>query len=276
MMSNQRDDFSLATKELLANRVGRKCSNPNCRKLTCGANDDPQKFTNIGVASHISAAAKGGPRYDESMTPEERKSFENGIWLCQSCSKLIDTDTIRYSKQVLLSWKRISEELAILELETTSPVQTIEQDREIIKFYIQCFDRPAFQDHICQEGRMEDFDKAIEDTIIALNTGVLRTRNGEVLKQSEGKSVVQNPVWREKLDTITDMLVSIRRRLKIAKEEKAYTSYGTDGDVFYCFRDRELGEWFNLTRDEVLKMLSSICREAALRELHFPRKSYRW
>lgn len=275
-MPNQRDDFSLPTKELLANRVGRKCSNPNCRKLTCGANDDPQKFTNIGVASHICAAAKGGPRYDESMTPEERKSFENGIWLCQSCSKLIDTDTIRYSKQVLLSWKRIAEELAILELETASPVQAVEQDKEIIKFYVQCFDRRAFQDHICQEGRMEDFDKAIEDTIIALNTGVLRTRDGQVLKQSKGKSAVQNPVWREKLDTMTDMLVSIRRRLKIAKEEKAYTAYKTNGDVFYCFNDRELGEWFNLTRDEILKILSSICREAGFRELHFARKSYKW
>ena len=42
--------------------------------------------------AHICAAAQGGPRYDASMTPEERKSFENGIWLCQSCSKLIDTD----------------------------------------------------------------------------------------------------------------------------------------------------------------------------------------
>lgn len=275
-MTNNRDDFSLSTKELLANRVGRRCSNPNCRKSTCGANDDPQKFTNIGVASHICAAAKGGPRYDENMASEERKSFENGIWLCQSCSKLIDTDTIRYSKPVLLSWKRIAEEYAILELETASPVQTVEQDKEIIKFYVQCFDRPAFQDHICQEGRMEDFDKAIEDTIIALNTGVLRTRDGEVLKQSEGKSVIQNPVWREKLDAITDMLVSIRRRLKIAREEKGYTAYGSNGDVFYCFSDRELGEWFNLTRDEILKILSSICREAGLRELHFPRKSYRW
>ena len=37
-MGNIRDDFTSATKELLANRVGRRCSNPACRKLTCGAN----------------------------------------------------------------------------------------------------------------------------------------------------------------------------------------------------------------------------------------------
>lgn len=58
-MANSRDDFPLATKELLANRVGRRCSNPTCRKLTCGANTDSDKITNIGVASHICAAAKG-------------------------------------------------------------------------------------------------------------------------------------------------------------------------------------------------------------------------
>ena len=48
-MGNSRDDFTSATKELLANRVGRRCSNPACRKLTCGANTNPEKVTNIGV-----------------------------------------------------------------------------------------------------------------------------------------------------------------------------------------------------------------------------------
>ena len=35
----------------LANRVGRRCSNPKCQKLTCAANTDPDKITNIGVAA---------------------------------------------------------------------------------------------------------------------------------------------------------------------------------------------------------------------------------
>lgn len=275
-MANNRDDFSSATKELLANRVGRKCSNPSCRKLTCGANIAPDKITNIGVASHICAAAKGGPRYDESMTAEERKSFDNGIWLCQSCSKLIDTDTARYTKEVLLRWKKVAEELAILEVEMVSPTQSFEEDKDLIKFFVQCFDRPAFQDDIYQEGRMEDFDKAIEDTLIALNTGVLRTRDGSILKQADGKSSVQNSLWREKLYTITDMLTAIRRRLKIAKKENAYSTYGTGEDVAYCFYDRELAEWLNSTREEILKILSSICKEAGLRELHFRKHRYGW
>ena len=210
-MGNIRDDFTSATKELLANRVGRRCSNPACRKLTCGANTNPEKITNIGVAAHICAAAQGGPRYDASMTPEERKSFENGIWLCQSCSKLIDTDITRYPKELLQSWKQLAEQTAILEVETTSSTPAFEKDKELVQFYLECFDRPAFQDDIYQEGRMEDFDKAIEDTLIALNTGVLRTRDGSILKQADGKSSVQNSLWREKLYTITDMLFLLYR-----------------------------------------------------------------
>ena len=255
-MGNSRDDFTSATKELLANRVGRRCSNPACRKLTCGANTNPEKITNIGVAAHICAAAQGGPRYDASMTPEERKSFENGIWLCQSCSKLIDTDITRYPKELLQSWKQLAEQTAILEVETTSSTPAFEKDKELVQFYLECFDRPAFQDDIYQEGRMEDFDKAIEDTLIALNTGVLRTRDGSILKQADGKSSVQNSLWREKLYTITDMLTAIRRRLKIAKKEKAYSTYGTGEDVAYCFYDRELAEWLNSTREEILKIHS--------------------
>lgn len=67
-------------------------------------------------------------------------------------------------------WKEISEQMAVLDLEEIV-VDKTDEDKELIKFFIQCFDRSAFQDRICQEGRMEDFDKAIEDTIIALNTG---------------------------------------------------------------------------------------------------------
>ena len=277
-MGNNRDDFSSSTKELLANRVGRRCSNPNCRKLTCGANDDPTKITNIGVAAHICAAAKGGPRFDPNMSTEERKSFYNGIWLCQNCAKLIDSDTRRFTIELLSAWKQIAEEYAITEVCSDAHIHNTDNDISLIKFFVQCFDRPAFQDNINQEGRMEDFDKAIEDTIIALNTGILRTRDGAIIKQSEGESAVNNPMWRNKLNNIGNMLISIRRRLKIAEEENVFTkSDNNNYEVFYCFHDRELEKWFNLTREEILKILSSICKEAGIRELHFEsRQYYKW
>ena len=276
-MASKRDDFKAKTIDIMAKRVGYRCSNPNCRKLTCGANDDPENYSNIGVAAHICAAAPGGKRYDANMTQAERKDIHNGIWLCQSCSKLIDSDDLRYTVDLLHKWKRLSEEATILELETLSPAQNTEQDKTLIRFYVQCFDRPAFRDDIRQEGRMEDFDRAIEDTIIALNTGVLRTRDGDIIKQAEGKAFVQNPEWREKLYNVVDILTAIRRRLKVAERDNAYSFYSDNGkDGMYCFNDRELEEWFNSSREEILKIMSSICSEIGISELCFPRRRYYW
>ena len=116
-LPNKRDNFSDKTKLLLANRVCGRCSNPDCRKPTLGANTDPTKPTNIGVAAHICAATCGGARYDENMSAKERKSPQNGIWLCQSCAKLIDSDPDRYSKDLLYAWKKLAETTSALELE---------------------------------------------------------------------------------------------------------------------------------------------------------------
>lgn len=104
-----RDDFSQKDKEILSKRVGLLCSNPDCRILTVGPNSQENKATNIGVAAHITAASKGGPRFDGNLDSSQRKSISNGIWLCQSCSKLIDNDIQKYSTELLREWKHIAE-----------------------------------------------------------------------------------------------------------------------------------------------------------------------
>ena len=75
------------------------------------------------------------------------------------------------------------------------------------------------------------------------------------------------------MDTIGDMLIALRRRLEIAKGTGAYTTYG-QGEVMYCFHDRELEKWFDSTREEIAKILSSICEDIGLQGLHFPRRRY--
>lgn len=114
---NQRDEFSLKTKEILAKRVGTLCSNIGCSVPTYGPNVDPGKSTNKGEAAHIKAASPLGPRYDPNMTAEERSSIENGIWLCESCAKLIDTDEKRYTIDILRDWKLKAEARAQKALE---------------------------------------------------------------------------------------------------------------------------------------------------------------
>ncbi|MFX0195737.1 MAG: hypothetical protein ACFFCW_06405 [Candidatus Hodarchaeota archaeon] len=115
-----RDDFSNEIKELLAKRVGYLCSNPDCRQLTCGPQTEPTGSINIGVAAHITAASPGGPRYDGFLSPEQRKASNNGVWLCQKCAKLVDSDEVRYTVVKLNEWKRLAEAAALQELEVRS------------------------------------------------------------------------------------------------------------------------------------------------------------
>jgi hypothetical protein len=104
-----RDDFSAKTKDVLAARVAYRCSNPGCRRPTSGPQDEPTKTINVGVAAHITGAAPGGPRYDHSLTTEDRCGVGNGIWLCQTCAKLIDSDLTRYSVLAIREWKLATE-----------------------------------------------------------------------------------------------------------------------------------------------------------------------
>ncbi|MCK4765576.1 MAG: hypothetical protein KAW12_25465, partial [Candidatus Aminicenantes bacterium] len=120
-MVNSRDDFSEKTKRVLQERVANRCSNPECKAPTSGPNAIETKATRIGVAAHITAASKEGPRYNPNLSPEERKSIKNGIWLCQNCSKVVDSDPLCYPVAVLYEWKEKAEEKAREEIKADVP-----------------------------------------------------------------------------------------------------------------------------------------------------------
>ncbi len=268
-----RDDFDSHTKDVLAKRVGTRCSNPNCRKLTAGPQEDPEKALNIGVAAHITAASPGGPRYNESITGKTRGSIENGIWLCQNCAKLIDNDTARYTCDMLFEWKVLSERAALLELEyhADDTGSESQDDMELVRFFSQCFDRPAFQDRFHQETSMEAFDKAIEDTITAINTGCLRSHEGNVLFQARGKSFLSNPDWRRRMDVVVDLLRAIRSRFALAtRTGEIRVGPEHAGRHFYLVKNRGVAAWMDRTRAEVIRLVSSVCQEAGVPPLRFP------
>ncbi len=130
------DDFPQSVKEELARRAAYRCSNPKCRRLTTGPQVDPARSVNVGVAAHITAASSRGPRYDKSLMPEQRRSAENGIWLCQTHAKLVDNDATRYPTPLLQEWKRGAEERALAEVEGGAG-----QDSPV-----------SFHHHLCRPG----------------------------------------------------------------------------------------------------------------------------
>lgn len=111
-----RDDFLQSIKNQLREMCGGICSNPDCRVYTFGPTMEKRSgYSSIGVAAHITAAAPGAGarRYNADMTADERSAAANGIWLCQSCSKLIDTDEARFPTELLKQWKFVAEKRAM-------------------------------------------------------------------------------------------------------------------------------------------------------------------
>src|SRR4051794_25575382 len=112
MARTNRDNFSPDIIDTLAKRAGYTCSNPACRKqMIAGAEANPKGVTHLGHAAHITAAASGGPRYDSTLTPQQRADLDNAIYLCPTCAALIDKNGGQdYPVSVLQEWKRSHEQ----------------------------------------------------------------------------------------------------------------------------------------------------------------------
>jgi hypothetical protein len=63
----------------------------------------------MGTASHICAASPLGPRYDPNMSPEQRSSVGNGIWMCRNHGTIIDSTDPEFTTEVLHTWKKNAE-----------------------------------------------------------------------------------------------------------------------------------------------------------------------
>ena len=111
-MAKNRDDFKQNVTEVLAKRAHYYCNNPQCRIPTIQPSAvDIGKYISFGIASHITAAAPGGPRFDASLSPPERSAIENGIHLCGSCSIKIDKNNgADYPTETLRAWKQQHQE----------------------------------------------------------------------------------------------------------------------------------------------------------------------
>jgi hypothetical protein len=113
-----RDDFTEEVKRAIAQRVNYMCS--RCNATTTGPQAEASKALNVGVAAHITAASREGPRYDESLTSEQRRHANNGVWLCQTCAKLVDNDAARFTVETVRGWKDEAERRAFVSIGKTA------------------------------------------------------------------------------------------------------------------------------------------------------------
>jgi 5-methylcytosine-specific restriction endonuclease McrA len=103
-----RDEFSPKTIDELSKRASFICSNPQCRCLTLApSNESDSKYILTGKAAHITAASPGGPRYDPSLSHEQRSSISNGVYLCANCADKIDKNRgLDFPLSLIMQWKQ--------------------------------------------------------------------------------------------------------------------------------------------------------------------------
>lgn len=190
-----RDEFNKATRERLAQSAGYRCSKPDCGVVTRGADANAQGTIDLGVAAHITAAAPGGPRYDASLSPSQRRFYENGIWLCANHAKLVDSDTCHFTIEQLRDWKGRAERRSFLEIalspEAPASVSTSERDLlaaldlllDPARVDIDAFQNvPGWPDcSIALNLRMSDGDDSIDFTVSGLAAAVRTFDNMAVI-----------------------------------------------------------------------------------------------
>lgn len=104
--------FTSGTQKALFRLARGTCYFPGCsREILTYESGEP--LVDVQIA-HIAAAEPGGPRFDASMTDEERRSIDNLILLCQAHHNLVDKVRPEdFPADELRRWKSENEDPAL-------------------------------------------------------------------------------------------------------------------------------------------------------------------
>lgn len=210
-------------------------------------------------------------------------NIENGIPLCPNCHDEAHTPyspgrtTRTYSPAELKLHRKRTIDQVKREGKWKPGNADWKKDRKLIAFFAQCLDRPAFRTYFHQELSFADFDQAMEDTLVALNTGYWRMRDGTLIERAKGKAFVVNPQWRENLEQITNLIEDIRRHFHqmFGLNEMLFHLRGPHRfhhreieELMEGFRhDRDLGNWMDKQRQEAINIMNSLLEEVGMQPL---------
>jgi hypothetical protein len=106
-----RESAPPAQEKVVVSRSGNTCAYPGCGLIltieSLAAGDRPKA---TGKVAHICAASPGGPRYDETMTKQQRGSADNLIYLCGPHHDAVDAQLELHTVKFLRDAKRAHEE----------------------------------------------------------------------------------------------------------------------------------------------------------------------
>lgn len=110
-MSQRDPDPSPSQVRILFGKSGGRCAYPECGiSLVAPSLHVMDQPTNVGKVAHITAASPHGPRYDASLTVEQRRSEPNLILLCGSCHDRVDAQPLFHTTEWLGKAKKDHED----------------------------------------------------------------------------------------------------------------------------------------------------------------------
>jgi len=99
--------FSESVKLDLAQAAHFHCVRPGCNQTTHFYDSTTGKWRHFGAAAHDAPASvnEGGERSDNDLTPEQKKAYGNGAWLCRNCATLVDVAQSYFPLYTLPKWQ---------------------------------------------------------------------------------------------------------------------------------------------------------------------------
>ena len=96
---------SRRTEKVLFARSGNRCACPGCDQLLTHQEEPCAAVTVVGEVCHIHGRREGSPRWNPTLSEEERNAYPNLILLCPNHHKIVDGDPKTYTVDVLREWK---------------------------------------------------------------------------------------------------------------------------------------------------------------------------
>jgi hypothetical protein len=186
---------------------------------------------------------------------------------------LLDQNDLAKGEYVILkSWTYMRKE-NVWFYEPKAFTEDFSADKEALNNFRMIVDRPAMHQPFRIEGNMLDFLQAITDIIRALNTGIIKTREGDEIRRTKPRSMLSNQKWAKKLELITCGFEDLRTRFETARRKKEMI---LRPDGFYAFNSRELPYEIDMKREEIIRLFNEVLQEAELPPIRGIRDPTKW
>lgn len=130
------------TVRLLFARSGNQCAFPECRAHLIEDDD-----LLVGEIAHITAALPGGPRYDPTLTREQRRDPDNLLLLCLRHHRVVDARVELFTAETLRKMKADHEATVVVRMSYWAPAVVVQAVAEQLDSFWRAVEFAQREEH---------------------------------------------------------------------------------------------------------------------------------